>query len=71
MDEKTKKNRDNSHIKKGQFLWKDEKSQKKYLALLKDKIANEYFYSDRVISRIVEQIAPVFSEIAEYKNVST
>jgi hypothetical protein len=70
MDEKADNIRENPQIKKGQFLWKDEMSQKKYLTLLKKKIAGGYFYSDRVISRVVEEIAPVFREIAEFENNS-
>jgi hypothetical protein len=70
MDEKVNNIKGNPQIKKGQFLWKDETSRKKYLIVLKKKIADGYFNSDRVISRIVEEIAPVFREIVELENNS-
>lgn len=55
----------NPQIRQGQFLWKDESGQKKYLQSLKRKISEGFYFSDKVISRVVEELAPVFHDNVE------
>jgi hypothetical protein len=50
------------NIRSGRFLWMDEHSKRQYLAVLNKKIIEGYFTSERILSKIVEEIAPVFSE---------
>lgn len=58
----------NPSLRQGRFLWMDEPDQRKYLTELKKKIADGFYSSDKVISRIVEEIAPVLNEIADHNN---
>lgn len=55
----------NPAIRQGQFLWMDESARKKYLSSLKKKIEEGYFYSEKVVSRIVEEIAPVIHDVID------
>ena len=52
--------RENPNIRKGRFLWADAKEQKTFLFQLKSKIEEGYYDSDKVIGKIVEELAPVF-----------
>lgn len=70
MEERIINQRVNPQIKKGQFLWKDELSKQKYLNSLKKKIAEGFYFSDKVISRVVEEIAPAFDEVIEYGKIT-
>lgn len=49
-------------VRKGQFLWMGQPSQKNYLKNLKKKIASGFFNSDCVIAEIVDEIAPVLED---------
>ena len=53
------------NIRTGRFLWMEEKARKRYLAMLKKRIAEGYFYSDRIIVSLVDEIAPVFDDFLE------
>ena len=50
--------------RKGQFLWRDPVSQSKYVAVLKKRISDRYYFTEKVFSRIADEIAPVIDEIA-------
>ena len=52
-----------STLRRGQFLWMDQAAQRRYLQNLKRRIAEGYYDSDRVFSKVVEDIAPVLEEI--------
>jgi hypothetical protein len=54
--------REPQKIRKGRFLWMDPASQRKYLRSLGTKIKSGYYFSDIIISQIVEDIAPVVRE---------
>jgi hypothetical protein len=55
--------RSRSHnIRTGRFLWMEEKDQKRYLARLRERIAEGYFSSDRILVSIADQMAPVFND---------
>ncbi len=60
----------NPAIRQGQFLWMDKTGQKHYLSSLKKKIEEGYYYSEKVISRIVEEIAPVMNDIVDQDGIS-
>jgi hypothetical protein len=63
MDEDMNTPRDhNPNIRRGQFLWREESERNKYLAKLSRRIASGYYSSDKVISKVVEELAPVFSD---------
>ena len=49
--------------RKGQFLWRDPSAQMHYIATLKKRIAENYYFEDRVFTRIADEIAPVLDEI--------
>lgn len=51
-----------TNIRTGRFLWMDEKSQKSYLTALAEKIEKGYFSSDQILLKVVDELAPVFSE---------
>jgi hypothetical protein len=61
-DEAVDEQRPSPNIRIGRFIWMDDLSKKRYLSVLKDKIASGYFFSDVTISKVVDDIAPVFSE---------
>jgi hypothetical protein len=47
-----------SNVRKGRFLWMSENDRREYIAALKEKIAEGFYFSDRVISEVVNEIAP-------------
>lgn len=58
-----KKNSKNiTNIRTGRFLCLAEKEQQKYLKDLKERIKKGYFFNDAVVSKIVDEIAPVINE---------
>ncbi len=52
-------------IRSGRFLWMDDKSKKRYLTVLNKKIADGFYTSDRILSRIVDEMAPVFNDFLD------
>ena len=56
----------NPAIRQGQFLWMDSECKENYLKNLKQKISDGFYFSDRVISKIVEEIAPALEDTVEY-----
>lgn len=51
-----------SKVRKGRFLWMDAVSRSDYLSVLTKRIAQGYFFSDAVLSEIVDEIAPIIEE---------
>ena len=51
-----------TNIRTGRFLWMDEQSKKCYLTALVEKIEKGYFSSDQILLKVVDELAPVFSE---------
>jgi hypothetical protein len=49
--------------RKGQFLWRDPAARSKYITAVKKRISEEYYFTDKIFSRIVDEIAPVIDEI--------
>lgn len=56
---------ENANVRKGRFLWLEDPARKRYVEKLIRKIENGYFFSERVMSKIVDEIAPTFNEIIE------
>jgi hypothetical protein len=50
------------NIRTGRFLWMEEKAKKRYLTVLRKKITEGYFSSNRILIRLVDEIAPVFND---------
>jgi len=57
--------KESPNIRTGRFLWMDEKSRKRYLAALNKKIAEGFFSSDIIITRLVDEMAPVFNDFLD------
>ncbi|MBD3420570.1 MAG: hypothetical protein GF398_10680 [Chitinivibrionales bacterium] len=57
-----------SNIRKGRFINLDEDSQQSYLNELSRKIENGYYFSDRIMEKIVDEIAPVFQDHLEHES---
>jgi hypothetical protein len=55
------------NIRKGRFLWMQEKAQKRYLAMLKKRIGEGYFSSDNILASLVDEIAPVFNDFLDHE----
>jgi hypothetical protein len=53
---------ENPNIRKGQFLWKEDDERRAYVDDISRKISSGYYYSDKVIGEIVDELAPVFSD---------
>ena len=62
MEDEMKTFERNPALRQGQFLWREKDAQAEYVTRLKLKIANGFYFSDKVIGRIVDDMAPVFSE---------
>ncbi len=57
-----KSGNDNPNLRRGQFIWRDEAAQKRYVESITGRIQAGYYSSDRVLSKIVEELAPALSE---------
>ncbi len=55
----------NPAIRQGQFLWMEKDAQSDYLTCLKGRIASGFYYSEQVIGKIVEELAPAFNDDAD------
>jgi len=53
---------ENPNVRKGQFLWKEERERRQYIEMLSKKISSGFYFSDDVLSEIVNEIAPIFNE---------
>jgi hypothetical protein len=58
---------DNPNIRKGKFIWMDDGGRKRYIENLMQKITDGYYFSEKVLSRIVEELAPTFNEAIEHE----
>ena len=53
---------ENPNVRKGQFLWKDESEKQGYLEKLTRRISEGYYFSDKVLTDIVDELAPAFND---------
>jgi hypothetical protein len=69
-DEKVNKfNEFSAHSHIGRFMWMDDSAKKEYLSSLNKKISEGYYSSDRILSNIVEDLAPVFDKNVNEQNL--
>jgi hypothetical protein len=54
--------KDSPNIRTGRFLWMDEALKKEYIRELRRRIEDGYFFSDGIVTKIVDDIAPVMNE---------
>ncbi len=54
--------RDVSGIKKGRFIWREKDEQQAYIKDFENKIESRYYFSEEVLTGIVERIAPMIGE---------
>ena len=58
-------NRTSNGVRKGRFLWMNTEDQDRYLSELTNRIASDFYFSDQVMSKIVDDLAPVFCDSAD------
>ncbi len=57
--------RTSNGVRKGRFLWMNSEDQDRYLSELSNKISSDFFFSEQVMAKIVDDIAPVFCDSAD------
>ena len=55
----------NPNVRKGRFLWMEAGAREQFLGFLTKRISDGYYSSDRVIAKIVEELAPVLRDVTE------
>lgn len=55
----------NNSSRRGQFLWMENSAQEKYVDQLKEKIKNGHYFSEQIITKIVEELAPVMADTVQ------
>lgn len=55
----------NPSIKQGRFQWMDETAKKKFISIIKKRIADGYYFSEKVVTQVVDEIAPVINDTVE------
>lgn len=55
----------NPSIRRGRFQWMDDAAKKKYLSIIKQRISDGYYFSEKVMTQVVEEIAPVINDTVE------
>lgn len=54
----------NPAVRKGQFLWMEPCAQETYLKKLKQRISDGYYFSERIFTKVADELTPVLEEIA-------
>lgn len=52
----------NPSIRQGRFFGMDEDAKRKYISLIKKRIMDGYYFSEKVMTYVVDEIAPVLNE---------
>lgn len=60
----------NPSLRQGQFLWMAKPEKENYIGQLKKKITEGFYFSEKVVSTIVDEIAPILDEKAGVKGLS-
>ena len=55
----------NPSVKQGRFLWMDDSAKKKFISIIKKRITDGYYFSEKVITQVVDEIAPVLNDTVE------
>lgn len=53
---------DSPNIRKGRFLWMERNERELFINDLKIKIAQGYYFSDSIFSKIAEELTPVMAD---------
>lgn len=56
---------DSPNVRKGRFLWMEQREKESFVHDLKVKIAKGYFNSDLISARIAEELASVMNDVVE------
>jgi hypothetical protein len=56
---------DSPNIRKGRFLWMEQKEKERFISELKAKIAQGYYFSDVIFTKIADDLAPVMADAVE------
>jgi hypothetical protein len=51
-----------SNVRQGRFVGMPERAREDYLKDLKQKISDGYFFKDAILSRVADELAPVYEE---------
>ena len=55
---------DSPNIRKGRFMWMEPDDQKMYINTLKSRIAEGYYFSETILTKVADELTPVLSEIS-------
>ena len=55
----------NPSVKHGRFQWMDKSAKKKFISIIKERIADGYYFSEKVVTQVVDEIAPVINDTVE------
>lgn len=57
--------KESPNIRTGRFLWMDESERRQYLSDLRSRMDEGFFFREEIVSKIVEDIAPVLNDCME------
>lgn len=66
-DENVEPPNNSPNIRSGRFLWMDEGLKNEYLKDLRRRIEEGYFFRDGILTKIVDDIAPVMDDCIDGK----
>ncbi|HEX2957578.1 MAG TPA: hypothetical protein VHO70_12145 [Chitinispirillaceae bacterium] len=52
----------NYSARKGRFLWMESKAREEFMTLLKQRIESGYYFSESILAKIVDELAPIMAE---------
>lgn len=55
----------NPSIRQGRFQWMDDAAKKQYISIIKKRISDGYYFSEKIITQVVDEIAPVINDTVE------
>jgi len=55
----------NPSVRQGRFFGMDDDTKKKYISMIKRRITDGYYFSEKILTYVVDEIAPVLSESIE------
>ncbi len=55
----------NPSIRRGRFHWMDDAAKKQYISIIKKRISDGYYFSEKIITQVVDEIAPVINDTVE------
>lgn len=55
----------NPSIKHGRFQWMDKSAKREFISIIKKRITDGYYFSEQVVTQVVDEIAPVINDTVE------